>query len=825
MSFLFDDASSQYLDRTGVPITAPPFTLMCWFQTDDNAIDQTLMALNNDTLETDYHALALRGQNLRAQTFGDSLTEAGGGFGVSNDTWYLAVGRWASDDSRTAALFDIDGTLLTSRTDTTSKAPAGLNRTSHGRLGTLTPGNYHSGLIAESAVFSGVLSDAQVQQLADAMSPLSSAGSLLEYRPLYGDTNPAREWIQGNDLTLGNTPTKAEHLPLVLAPGKPSVPPPFGKDTIRINLSGCAELAAEFAGSPISISLSGCAEMDVSNTELFLPIANPTLAGDLVDVGNNSVFQFRVDGTLLDFNADPFDVEELTVGYNGRALSFFEITCIDSQSFFNEDTVTLDLDFYGNGTSLERVFTGRIRQVEFVGQNNAEAVRYTALGNHQLANDVTLVNTDNRPQVIFTVGTSSTSLTTPIVSNFTLQIKDAIQDLFDINASRLSSAGIPATIGFPGLEQFTAQLPETVEFTNSGFTQAIAQLAAFQPGVKVLWDDKTQKWIFPNIKTVPTAKIVVNSMNVLGLPLTFDTDDRYTALRLYSNVDDFLDQAILNKPTEGITINGTRGFLERTTVSLEKFWLEELEPDWTLLKAFGGNPFTLETENFWVYKRWKLPDELEPEWPGAPISVMQKVNNWGVVGWQKLHGRTIFRDRVFIARFHAIHRGNPMVPGDVIGPLEVSLAYYPRNFQFSIPTSINSVGSPATFATTIINQETVLEEIRVPSVGFEGTAYEKFGIERTLEQMVDRTEVTAINAQAILDTHKDVVISGDIDVDGDPLPELIHLGKKVVAQHDSRLTNIESFPALCTQYRYRFGKRGRSTISLTTDVAGMIRTQ
>jgi len=799
--------------------------MACWFQTDDNAADQTLMALNNNGVETDYHRLAITSQNLRAQTFGNSLASAGGGFGLSNNTWYFGVGRWTADDDRQVALFDITGTLINSRSDVTSKSVAGLNRTSVGRLSTLTPGDYHSGLVAERAVFSGALTDAQVAELALSLSPLSSAASLLEYTPLYGSTEPAREWIQGNDLTFNNTPLAATHVPAVLAPGKATVPPPFGKDTIRISLSGCAELAANFAGSPISISLSGCGEMSVTNTEQYLPIANPTLAGDLVDVSNNSVFQLRVGGTLIDFNVDPFDVEDLTVGYNGRQLNFFEITCIDSQSFFNEDTVTLDLDFFGGGSSLERVFTGRIRQVEFVGQNNAEAVRYTALGNQQLANDVTLVNTDNRPQVEFTVGTSSTSATTPTVSNFTLQIKDAIQDLFEIHTSRLGSIGIPSTIGFPGLEQFTANLPETVEFTNNGFTQAVAQLAAFQPGIKVLWDDKTQKWIFPNIKTVPTAKVVVNSMNVMGLPLTFDTDDRYTAIRLFSNVDDFLDDAILNKPTEGITIQGTGGFLERTTVTLEPFWLEELEADWTTLKAFGGNPFTLETENFWVYKRWKLPDELAPEWPGAPISVMQKVNNWGVVGWQKLHGRVIFDRRLFFARFHAIHRGNPMVPGDVIGPLEVSLAYYPRNFNFSIPTSINSAGVGVTFVGTIIQQEDVRDEIRIPASGFEGTAFEKFSIQRELAQMVDRSEITAVNAQAILDAHKDVIISGDIDIDGDPLPELIHLGKKVVAQHDSRLTNIESFPALCTQYRYRFGKRGRSTISLTTDVAGMIRTQ
>lgn len=827
MSLSFDDASSQYLDRAGVPVTAPPFTMACWFQTDDNAIDQTLMALNNNGVETDYHSLSLRSQNVRAQTFGDSLTEAGGGFGVSNNTWYFAVGRWTADDDRQVQLFDVAGTLINSRSDTTSKAVAGLNTTSVGRLSTLTPGKYHSGLIAERAIFSGALTDAQVAELALSLSPLSSAASLLDYTPLYGSTNPARDWAQGNDLTFNNTPTAATHVPLVVAPGKANVPPPYGKETLNaVAMSGCGQLEVAFAGTPIqSIAMSGCGALNIGSTELFLPIANPTLAGDLVDVSNNSVFQLTVNGSLLDFNADKFDVEDLTVGYNGKQLSFFEITCIDSQTFFNEAEVTLDLDFTGGGSALERVFTGRIRQVEYVGQNNLEAVRYTAQGNQQIANEVTLVNTDSRPNVEFTVITSSSSATTPTVTNVTLQIKDAIQDLFEINASRLNTFGIPATIGFPGLEQFTANLPETVEFTNVGFTQAIAQLAAFQPGVKVLWDDKTLKWTFPNLQTVPTAKIQVNSMNVVGLPLTFDTDDRYTALKLYANIDDILDDAILNKPTEGITIGGTSGFLERTTVSLEPFWLPELEPDWTLLKAFGGNPFTLETENFWVYKRWKLPDELEPEWPGAPVSVMQQVNNWGVVGWQKLHGRTIFSRRLFIARFHAIHRGNPMVPGDVIGPLAVSLAYYPRNFNFSIPTSINSAGMGVTFVGTTINQEDVRDELRVPAVGFEGTAFDKFGVERELVQMADRSELTQVNAQAILDGYKDVIISGDIEIDGDPLPELIHLGKKVVAQHDVRLTNIDSLPALCTEYRYRFGKRGRSTLSLSTDVAGLIRTQ
>ena len=145
------------------------------------------------------------------------------------------------------------------------------------------------------------------------------------------------------------------------------------------------------------------------------------------------------------------------------------------------------------------------------------------------------------------------------------------------------------------------------------------------------------------------------------------------------------------------------------------------------------------------------------------------------------------------------------------------------NFNFTFVSTVNSAGTP-TLATTQIDAATLLDEIRRPPSGFEGTAFTEFGVEREFIQIVNRTEVTTANAQAILDMRKDIIVSGTLPIEGDPLRPFTDLNVRVLVQHPTRITGVQTHPALVTEVGYTFGKRGVTNIALTTDVAGLIRT-
>ena len=537
-----------------------------------------------------------------------------------------------------------------------------------------------------------------------------------------------------------------------------------------------------------------------------------------------AIFTLTVGGVSVDFTEEFFQIDNLSVGYDGKELSFSEIATpgFGFPTFDPEDSVLLDADL-GNGPF--RWFTGAIRARETVGQNNNEGFSYVAFGFQRLADEVTLINTTGRPDIEFTVGTTVTSIRsdgTDVTTLFSKSIRTAMQEMFEINAPALAAAGIPSTIGLPGLSQFVGDIPETTRFQNVGFASAVTQLAQLETGVKVFFNDQQQAWSFPNLLLAPTAIVQVNSVNLTELVFDTSTEDRFTAVHLFADADDLIDEAIISKSQ--VQIGPNFGTIERTEVSLTPKWLTELEVDWTIDKAHQGALATLEDENFWVFRRWSLPDSITPPLAGTPVRLWQKFNFFGNEIWKRTNGVSNFRRREFVSRFPLIHRGNPHVPGDVIGPLEVKMAYFPGGVlgaSFTWVSSVNTSGTP-TFSTSLIDVSDFPTEVRVPPSGFTGSAFDVFGVQRELIRIVNRTEVTSANANAILRLHKDIVISGDLPIEGDPVETTLNLNRKVLVNHSTLTTGIESTPALLTGYNYRFGKRGENTLNLTTDVAGLI---
>ena len=547
------------------------------------------------------------------------------------------------------------------------------------------------------------------------------------------------------------------------------------------------------------------------NLDQFRQVNNPVYSGDLIDQTNLSKLRFTVNSTVCSFtDSAKWNLLDMRFTYDGKEATFSEIVTptIGHPSFNPEQTAQIELDF---GSGLKTYFKGKIRSRRHEGVNNNEQIVYSAVGYQSLADDITVVSTDGVPRVEFSVPTtiylgSSTGTTVPY------PIADAVQFIFTHNSAALTAAGIPTAIGSPGLENLTGNLADTLQITNSGFGQTISQIVGFQPGVKVYFDDIQQAWTFPNLLNAPTMIVRVESSNIQDLIYEASTADRYTAVLLYG--EPTLDDIATHANTK------TGGTIGRATISLQPYWNTLLEPTWTCLRGAAGNsPSELEDEYFWVYRRFKIPSDAVNQHPGTPLECMAKIERWGQTKYVRIKGKPNFRRRTFTANYPVLNDGDPYLPGDARPSSDLQLTYWPFGcFAF---TFTNSSGTPT--GTSLTAATSTYVSLRYPETGFQGTAYDLFNVQRVFTQVVPLTEVTTITAQSMLNTRKDVVLSGSIPIDGDPIEYAINLNAKLLVQHGTQSTGLNSFSALVTGYRYQFGKRGRSDIEINTDVAALVR--
>lgn len=543
----------------------------------------------------------------------------------------------------------------------------------------------------------------------------------------------------------------------------------------------------------------------------FRQVNNPIYSGDIIDQTNLNKLRFTVNSTVCSFtDSAKWNLLDMRFTYDGKEATFSEVCTptIGHPSFQPEQVAQIQLDF---GSGLKTYFKGKIRTRRHEGVNNNEQIVYSAVGYQTLADDITVVSTDGVPRVEFTVPTtiysgSSVGTTVPY------QISEAVQFLFTHNTAALAAAGIPTAIGSPGLENLTANLIETTQIVNSGFTQALAQLIGVQPGVKVYFDDIQQAWTFPNLLNAPTMIVRVESTNIQDLIYDASTNDRYTAVLLYGEPS--FDDIATHASTK------TGGYIGRSTISLQPYWNTLLEPDWTALRGAAGNsPNELEDEYFWVYRRFRIPNDVVNQHPGTPLECMAKIERWGQTKYVRIKGRANFKRRTFTAHYPVLNDGDPYLPGDARPSSDLQLTYWPFGcFAF---TFTNSAGTPT--GTSLTAATSTYVSLRYPEVGYQGTAYDLFNVQRIYTQVVPVSECSTANAQSILNTRKDVVLSGTIPIDGDPIEYAINLNTKLLVQHGTQSTGINSFSALVTGYRYQFGKRGRNDIEISTDVAALVR--
>lgn len=209
----FSAGSSQYLEAASTGVTAAPLTMACWFRTTTtSASARTLISISASasahTFQLYQHTtgLGLWMEGTGASQDTNDFTNS-----VTANNWFHAAAVITSSTSRNVYL-----NASSIANSSTSVVPASVNRTSVGRRGTATPGDYHDGSIAEVGVWSVALTSTELASLAGGARCFSvRPSSLVFYAPLFGVDSPEADLSGGNrDLTLTNTPTQTSDPPV-----------------------------------------------------------------------------------------------------------------------------------------------------------------------------------------------------------------------------------------------------------------------------------------------------------------------------------------------------------------------------------------------------------------------------------------------------------------------------------------------------------------------------------------------------------------------------------------------------------------------------------
>lgn len=200
------NGTTQNAGITAVPST--PFTMACWALADAIAADMDMMTVCASGNNTHYHRMYVpsASSKVSAATKGGG-TEAGAltSTTISTATWFHACAVFNSATDRRAFLNG--GGKGTNVTSTTPTSPA---KFSIGCFSGSSSIEFWDGAIAEAAVWTVALTDAEIAALATGINPcLVQPTSLWGYWPLWGSDSPEVD-LSGNarNLTLTNTPTQ-----------------------------------------------------------------------------------------------------------------------------------------------------------------------------------------------------------------------------------------------------------------------------------------------------------------------------------------------------------------------------------------------------------------------------------------------------------------------------------------------------------------------------------------------------------------------------------------------------------------------------------------
>ncbi len=222
MSRFFVRASSQRLVKDGTPpVTAAPLTVACWFRKNNNTDGASLVALADQSANTDRFLLEARGsgpgRTIRWLSINGGTDSAETSTAWTVDTWHHACGVEAASNDRRVYL-DGGGKV----TDSGAGTPTPIDRLVVGADFTGSFVNHMGGDIAHVAMWNVALTDAEIASLAAGLNPKKMRpDNLVFYAPLNGQS-PEIDIVSRFDLTVTGA-TVSEEPPAVrgamVAPG------------------------------------------------------------------------------------------------------------------------------------------------------------------------------------------------------------------------------------------------------------------------------------------------------------------------------------------------------------------------------------------------------------------------------------------------------------------------------------------------------------------------------------------------------------------------------------------------------------------------------
>lgn len=223
MARRFDDASSQYLTVSSIPVTSTPLTIACWFY----MVAASELSVSCYEIGSPNHGFFLQPYNdstVYATAIGGSGSGSASQTSISLNTWHHAAATFASASSRTAWLDGSAGTANTTNVGT-------LNTLDTMEIGGSSAfSEYGDGRMCEVGIWDVELTSVEISDLADGVSPLAiRENSLIFYAPLVRDED--QDEVGGLSFTATNTPTVEDHMPDIIMPfSSGQLPGPFPLD-------------------------------------------------------------------------------------------------------------------------------------------------------------------------------------------------------------------------------------------------------------------------------------------------------------------------------------------------------------------------------------------------------------------------------------------------------------------------------------------------------------------------------------------------------------------------------------------------------------------
>lgn len=219
MAVDFLSASTEAYKESSAVVSAFPFTFACWFNVTSTGTSQALMALADENNNAGYARLLLSSTGPVLRADGPSITASTYDNPGAN-AWHHGAAVFSTSTLREVFY---DGTSGGSETSGTHALTGVDNMVVAGQHANNASINATvNGKVAEAAIWTVALSDAEVASLASGISPsLIRPDSLIRYYPMI-TTSDAPNSIVGGTQTVNGTPTDAADHPAVFRSHKGS---------------------------------------------------------------------------------------------------------------------------------------------------------------------------------------------------------------------------------------------------------------------------------------------------------------------------------------------------------------------------------------------------------------------------------------------------------------------------------------------------------------------------------------------------------------------------------------------------------------------------